>query len=437
VPDPSRGSALSLLTFREVRSLIRRSHAIAMTVFFGLLYAIGSMVLGDMLVFTRVPGPSSLTLIWSAGSDPQTWNFPALVYTAPWGYISLPFLATWVTVLVSVGVAMGTSSAILLAVQLVRRRRTSTPGPTALGGAAGLTPAMLALVTLGACCGTTAAATAGIGVVAQITGTSTANLLYYTWFLGIFQVAVVWIALLGQELLLRVYGEIIGVRPSAGTADATYRPPVVDRRFLAGALLRAALLIAGVSWALAMLVQWTTTPPSSAPPALWASWILQYEVLGVLAILAALFPQGTLRALTQAGRPVPRQIGRGVLLIAGLSLALGTPPPISGWGFLGFGNELIYTIAGVHAVGAIAPVFAPGLALYLRWVGEYLFLGGFAVAVALRPDLALRPLTWTTATRANGATSSSSAVDDLPRARPPMPVSTPESAPATAGPSAR
>ena len=398
--SPERISALSLLTFREVRGFIRRSHCIAMTVFFGLLYAIGSMVLGSMLVFTRVPGPSSLSVIWSPGSDPQTWNFPALVFTAPWGYVSLPFLATWVTILVSVGVAMGTSTAILLVVALVKRRREGTSGPSVLGSAAGLTPAMLALVTLGACCGTTAAATAGIGVVAQITGTTTANLLYNNWFLGVFQVAVVWIALFAQELLLRVYGDLIGIARTTDLADRiAYQPPRLDRRFAVGCVMRAGLLIAGVSWSLAMLVAWTTTPVGSASASVWASWLLQYELLGILAIVAALFPRGLGRALTAGGRWGWAWWVRGVLLLSGLSLAIGTPAPLPGWGFEGLLNEVAYVTIGPSAWAA-APVFGPGLALFLRWGGQYLLLGGFAIALALAPERTLRPIRWTVGTLA-------------------------------------
>ncbi len=366
-----------------------------MTAFFGVLYAIGSMVLGAMLVFTRVPGPSSAMVIWSPGADAQTWNFPAFVLVAPWGYVSLPFLATWVTILVSVGVAMGTSVAILLVVALVRARRGTGSAPTALGSAAGLTPAMIALVTLGACCGTTAAATAGIGVVAQITGTSTANLLFNSWFLGVFQVAVVWIALFAQELLLRVYGELIGVRPADATGLPSYRPPRFDRRFVVGCLLRAALLIAGVSWALAMLVAWTVTSPAHAGPALWASWILQYELVGWIAVTAAIFPEAVERALSGAGRVAARQVGRALLLLAGLSLAIGAPAPLASGGFEGLANELAYLAVGAHAWSAAPPVFPLGAALLFRWLVQYLFLGGFAIALAWSPKRALRPIRWT------------------------------------------
>ncbi len=60
---------------------------------------------------------------------------------------------------------------------------------------------MIALVTLGACCSTTAAATAGLGVIAQASGTSIDELLANNWYIGVFQILVLWIALIAQEQL--------------------------------------------------------------------------------------------------------------------------------------------------------------------------------------------------------------------------------------------
>lgn len=394
--EAPRSSVLSLLALREVRAYLRRSRAVAMTVFLGLVYALGSMTLGGMLVLTHVRGGYTTEILWGAGSGQGSWNYPALLIVAPWGVVSLPWFATWATILVSIGVAIGMSVAVLLTVQLVRQRRSTTRGPTAIGSMAGLTPAMLALVTLGACCGTTAAATAGVGVVAQISGTSTTHLLVNNWFLGVFQVAVVWIALLAQELLLRVYGDIIGISGrTTASSDPVYRPPPMDRRFLVGSLARVGLLVAGVTWGLAMLVAWTNQPPGSASAAQWSAWILQYELVALLAVLAALFPREIARWFAGGAPHVLTRSFRGVLLLAGLSLVTWVPPPLAGWGIEGLGNELLFLLGAPSTWGAIAPVFGPGLALYARWGLQYLVLGGFAAAVGLVPATALRPLLWT------------------------------------------
>ncbi len=393
--EAGRVSALSLLTLREIRGYIRRSHAVAMTVFFGILYALGSMVLGTMLILTRLPPPYYTEIIWSPGLGQPPWDFPALIIWAPWGAVTLPWFATWATVLVSMGVAIGMSVAVLLSAQLIRMRRSATGGPTAIGSVAGLTPAMLAVVTLGACCGTTAAATAGVGAVAQITGSNADNLLVNNWFLGVFQIAVVWIALLAQEMLLQVYGDVIGVsrRARSGTAPAVvYRPPAHDRKFVAGVVLRTALLLAGVSWALAMLVGWTLVPPLAASAAQWTAWILEYELVAILAVMAALFPRELARWFSLAARRPAGYVVRGAALLGGLALVAWVPPPWSGWGIEGFGNELLGVLGAPSSWGAIAPVFPAGPVLYLRWAFQYLLLGGFAITVALLPGRAFSPL---------------------------------------------
>jgi hypothetical protein len=379
-------SVVGLLTLREVRAYLRRSHAIAMTVFFGLVYALGSMLLGGMIVLAHLPPPYYSEIIWYAGPGQGAWNFPVFLLWAPWGTVTLPFFATWATVAVSIGVAIGMSVAVLLSVQLVRQRLRRTGAPTAVGSIAGLTPAMLALVTLGACCGTTAAATAGVGTFAQITGTSTNALLDNDWLLGAFQIVVVWLALLAQEMLLQVYGGVIGVRASDASAPRDeVRPAPIARGVVLAAVLRFGLLVAGVTWALALLVGWAVTPAASASSVQWAAWLLEYGVVAVTAIVAAMFPRELAQWFAVTGRGGARAAFRGVLLIGGLTLAVGAPPPLAGRGLEGFGNELLGVLGAPAAWGAVSPVFAPGIALYLRWGFQYLLLGGFSIAVALRP----------------------------------------------------
>lgn len=396
-------SFVGLLTLREIRAFIRQSHAVAMTVFLGIVYALGALVVGQMLILTHLPPPYYTEILWSAGPTQPVWSFPALIVWAPWGVVTLPFFATVTMVLVSIGVAIGMSSAILLTAHLIRRRRQHAGAPSAYGAAAGLTPAMLALVTLGACCGTTAAATAGIGAFGSLTGSSTDTLLVNNWLLGVFQIVVVWIALLAQEMLLQVYGELIGVRGATrgatGSAPAVqFHAPRYDRRFIVGIVLRAVLLVGGVAWALAMLSDWTVVAPLTASVGQWTAWLLEYEVVAILAVLAALFPVPVAGWFArQARRPIGLAV-RAAALLGGLALAAGVPPPLATAGLEGFGNELLFVLGAPAAWGAVPPVFGVGLALYLRWGLEYLVLGGFATAVALGPGRALRPLASTVGT---------------------------------------
>jgi hypothetical protein len=365
-----------------------------MTVFFSVLYALGSMTLGGMLILTHVGGGYTFEVLWGSGTGFQTWNYPGLLIVAPWGVVALPFFATVAMVLVSIGVGIGMAVAVLLGLALVRRRAKSAHQPAAVGSLAGLTPAMIALLTLGACCSTTAAATAGVGLVAQVSGSSTDTLLLNNWYLGVFQVAVVWIALVAQELLLKVYGGLFGLSAGAPGATSRVTPPRLSQRSVFGGALRVALLMGGVTWSLAMLVDWTAVAPAGASIADWVRWVVQHELLAIFAILAALFPRGLFEAFSRQAGTLPGRLARGVLLVAGLSLAVGVPPPIAGWGLEGLGNELLGLFGAPAGWGAVAPVFSPGLDLYFRWGVQYLLLGGFAIAVALAPVRALSTIQW-------------------------------------------
>jgi hypothetical protein len=394
-PVPESGdtrSPFSLLTLRFIRRYIRRSHAVMMTAFFAVLYALGSMLYGGMLILTPLRAPYVVEVLWGGGAP--AWNYPGLLVVQSWGVLTLPFFATISMVVVAIGVGIGMSVAVLLGVALVRDRRARAGQPATVGSVAGLTPAMIALVTLGACCSTTAAATAGVGIVGQVSGSSTDNLLLNNWYLGVFQMVVVWVALIAQELLLRVYGSLFQRSDSNVAAASAVAPRPLDRNVATGGALRAGLLVGGLTWSLAMLVAWTDVAPANSSAALWFTWIVQHQVVSVLAIVAALFPRGLYDALTRRTGTWGTLVVRGVLLAGGVSLAVGVPPPISGWGVAGFGNELLAILGVPTAWGASPPVFSPGLALSFRWGIQYLLLGGFAIAIALAPERALIPLLW-------------------------------------------
>ena len=364
-----------------------------MVVFFALLYALGSMILGGMLILTRVPGGYTAGILWGNALGEGSWNYPGFLLVAPWGVVSLPFLATWSMVFVAIGVGIGVSVGLLIAAQIVRDRRSATLGPGAVGSVAGLTPVMIALVTLGACCSTTAAATAGVGLVAQASGSTLDNLLINNWYLDLFQVVVVFVALLAQELVLRVYGGLLGLTSTtapSGASLATAAP--LTLRTIAGGALRAALLLAGVTWSLAMFAEWTTISPETASATLWFQWIFQHQLLAVVAVLVALFPSEVARRFAA---PAPGRFTvalRVALLVAGLSLATWVPPSVAVGGASGFVNELFGVWGLPSSWGSLVPAHSPGLALYARWGLQYLLLGGFAIALAIAPGRVLDPL---------------------------------------------
>ena len=381
-PSPF-GRPWEVLALREVRGYIRRSHAVMMAVTFAVLYALGAMTIGGMLILAPLGGGYQFLLLWGNALGIGPWNYPALIVTAPWGYLELPFFATVSMIVVSIGVALGMAVAVLLGISLVRSRRRAVGRAASVGSLAGLTPAMISLVTIGACCSTTAASVAGIGLVAGATGTTVGSLLFDNWYLGVFQVAIVWLALFAQEIVLRVYGGLLGSR--GVTLSVLELPAPLDRRAVLGGALRALLLVGGVTWSLTTLAEWTRVSPTVASPAIWVHWILQQQLPGLFAIFVGLFPRGTYEFLVPRGRSGPATALRVGLVLAGISLAFGTPPPVAGWGIEGIGNELLAVLGFPWAWGAVAPVVAPGIDLYFRWGLQYVLLGGFAAVVGLAP----------------------------------------------------
>jgi len=388
-----------LLTLHEVRGYLRRWHSRGLAVFIAVAYALGSMVLGGMLVLARYPGGYSVEVLWGNALGLQPWNYPGLLIEAPWGFVILPYFATVSMILVSAGVGLGMAVAILLSVELLRQRRSTSGRPAASGTIAGLTPAMIALVTLGACCSTTAAATAGVGLVAQASGSSVNNLLLNNWFLGAFQIVVVYVALIAQELLLRMYGDLFPSRDPKSSRAPPLPAPIDRRAFLSGAL-RVDLAAAGVTWLLTVLADWTTVNPSGASAGLWFNWVVEHAVVGVFAVLAALSP-GTVRDWFQSAVGFSRRwVARAVLLMAAWCLAGWVPPPLCGSGVEGFGNELLGAVGGPASLGAVSPTLGLSLGLLFQWGFQYLLLGGFAASVAVAPTVTLRWLTGPEAGRA-------------------------------------
>ncbi len=412
--EPSLLRAFSILSLAETRRYVRESHARMMAAFFAILYALGSMTFGGMLVLAHVEGGYTTEVIWGNALGIGVWNYPGLLVVAPWGYLELPFLATWSMIFVSVGVGIGIAVAILISARLIRDRRRAGAASGTVGSVAGLTPAMIALVTLGACCSTTAAATAGVGLVARASGSTLNNLLVNNWYLDVFQLTVVFVALLAQELLLRVYGGLFGLASLGREVESPTTAPFGGRA-LAGGALRAGLLLAGVTWFLAVLAEWTTVSPVGASAALWYQWIVQHFFLASLAIAVALFPGPFSRAVLPKASSSALWTLRATALVGGLSLATWTPPLVALGGAPGLVNEL-FGLWGLSAAwGAVLPVYPWGIALAARWIAQYVLLGGFAVALALSPARALRPILW----------SASAAARSEPTEAP-MPVRSPD-----------
>jgi hypothetical protein len=394
--EPSRsGGSLPALLLARSRALLRTRVGRLMVAFIAILYGFVSLLEGHMLVLAHTEYPSTqATVVWGWGfTSSGWWNYPALIVTAPGGTLTLPFLATITMLVVSVGVGLGMSVGLVLAYRLLRRGGRGTGSSAAVGTVSGLTPAMIALVTLGACCSTTAAATAGIGVLAQASGTNLANVLTNNWYLNVFQVAVLYVALLAQEQLLAVYGRLVRM-PGLVPAVVPARP--MDARFVVGAFLRVSLLAAGVTWGLASLAVWTATPAPSLSAGLAVQIVLQHLVPSGFAIAAALFAVPLYQALRDPRHRSEALALRAVALVAGLSLLAWFPAPVAGWGVFGLPNEILGAVGEPATWGAVAPPALGAVGLALRWGGQFLLLGAFAAVAAVAPERAFLPLQWTT-----------------------------------------
>lgn len=389
---PRAGAAIDLgraLLLTEVRGFLRRHHSVPVAVFFAVLYGIASLLWGQMLTLFSQPGGTVITIIPSTATGYGWWNYPGLLITGPWGALALPAFPTVAMVLVSVGVGLGMAVAAVLVYRLLRPAPSEVARSKAVGVATGLTPAMLSLLTLGSCCTTTAVATGGVGVLASASGTTTANLLLNNWYLGAAQIAIVWVALFGQELLLTVYSGLLGLRDDRPPAS-TRAVPLTSRRWLAGAVLRWGLVVGGLLWSLSMLAEWTTRPPAMAGAGWWFQWLVQHQLVAGFAVGSGFFP-GAFANLCRAIRRGPLRVVGALLGVSALSMLVWLPPPLPAWGLDSLANELLGTAGFPAAWGAIR-VPIGGVSLLARWGLEYLIPAGFLLAAILRPGPTFAPL---------------------------------------------
>jgi hypothetical protein len=394
---------LAVASLHRMRALVRRPAYLALAGVITAVYAIFSMLEGGMLEFypsTNISLPPQL--YWSGA---PWWNYPALLIATPTWSLVLPFLPTVTMLLVSAGVGLGMAVSVRLAVQLLRRRKDGLARPTALGSLAGLTPAMVGLVLLGACCSLSAGALAGIGAVAQASGSNLDNVLLNSWYLGLFEIAVLYVALVAQEELIVVYGGLFGLGSALGLRPGELpTAPRLDRRWAVGALARLALLAGGLTWLLSAFTYWFEpswfgpTPPAPTAAA-WFSLIVQHGAVAIAAISVALFPSASYRLVARAGGGVPGWTARAVLLLAGVSLVGWMPSSVAHAGLVGLVNEWLGALGAPASWGAVAPPVAGPIALSFRWGFQFLLLGGFGLSVAVAPERSLRAFLTTSPAR--------------------------------------
>ncbi len=368
---------LALAPLRRTRALLRNRRARLVAAGIAVAYLFLSMILGQMLTFTGLPGPLFVSVQWTGS---PWYDYPDLFVFNAGVAVDLLLLPTLTMVLVSAGVGMGATAALFTAVPRLRGRAGTAAREAATTSAAGASAAITGLATMGACCCTECVGAAGVAVVAAASGTNVGVLLSQNWYLDLFQLVVVGIALLAQERSLRM------------PADACRVPPRMDRGFVLGSLLRIALLVAGITWSLAMFVEWTQTSPLAATPALWYHWLVEHQLLALTAVGAGMFPREAAALVRRAFTGRGGGVLRVLLLVGGITWGIGVPAPLSSLGSGGFANELLGVLGAPAAWGAVAPDVGFGAALAFHWAFQHLLLGAFAILLAVRPDRALRPL---------------------------------------------
>jgi hypothetical protein len=188
-----RGGALAgrVLGLERTRSLLRGPRGALVAAGLAIAYLLVSFLEGGMLrPAASGPLPGSA---WALSGSAGGWTL--------W----LPFGPTLVMGGIAAGVGVGMGAGLLLVHRLFVVERTPSERARSLGPLAALTPAMVAVLTVGACCSTAAAALAGVGAGSSLTSGPLGATFGASWALTAVQAVVLALALLGQEGLLRLF----------------------------------------------------------------------------------------------------------------------------------------------------------------------------------------------------------------------------------------
>ncbi len=377
-----------LLFLRRTRTLVARPFGRALAAAIALAYALGAMLVSGSLELgpTAVTSTSVEVLRNTNGTD--WWDYPALVAIGPHFLLVVPFFGGVAMAVVSIGVGLGMAAGVLVSIELVRRRRSVPAGSGAASSLAGLTPGLIVLLTLGACCSTSAAALAGLGAIAQSSGSPLENVLLNSWYVSLFQVGVLYVALVAQEQLLRFYSGLLR-GPSAYIDRPTVDRPWTPGR-AAGVALRILLIVGGTLWLLAGLLELGGSPPPGAlPSVLLVGTLLQHFGLGLIALAAGLVPADLLRMRLPIGSSRPL---RGLTAVVGVSVAVGTPPPLAGGGAPGLVNVVLGLLRVPASWGGSAPVAGEAPGALLAWSVLYAAVALLVTVLAIAPGRTLRQL---------------------------------------------
>ena len=363
---------LDYITFPTLRGIVGAPMYRRLWMLTGGAYLLISMMLGGMLTFLpsgqRIP--FQIWVYWG-GAGPSSWFFyPAVLVLHPDFTATLLFGPTVVMIVLGYLVGLSVATGVALVVAFRQRR------PDLL--ASGTAPAVSGWALLGACCCVSCGAqSAAIGMVAAVVGSSPGILIGKLWPLSLAQLAIAWVALAYMESAL---GRPTARRPSAATGSRA--------RLAVTVVLRLALIIAGVTWLIAFVIEASGAAPLTI--ALLYHWTFEHVILAGFAFAIALAPFGWRRVMLR-GTP-PLVLFRISLFVAGATWGIGVPPPLTAYGLGGFLNELVGLFAVPVVAGGVTPDAPVGAALLFHWGLQHLLLSGWAIAFSLWPRKALTAL---------------------------------------------
>ena len=196
------------------------------------------------------------------------------------------------------------------------------------------------------------------------------------------------LALLAQEELLTLYSGLLPVTPSGEDRAASHAAPQIRRPRVPVLGLRILLTAAGTLWGLSVLLA-LADPPAQAPYGAYDLLeLLQRGPPGIAAVIAGLFPGLFAAWALRPGQKPRTTIFRALLLLAGATVVFGVPPPLTGWGVYGLGNEVLAAAGTPSSLGGVAFPAGDQLAFSILSAG----MGLFALLMALVPRRMLRML---------------------------------------------
>lgn len=263
----------------------------------------------------------------SAPSGGASWfegSSGGFVVRGVWGTLNLPLVTSAVMALIALAVGLGMAAGLVLSWRVFRAVRSPSARESLLGPLASLTPAMVALLTLGACCSTVAAAAAGLGGSSGMVtiGSQLGN----GWFLTVTQAVILAISLLAQDRVAQMF-------PRLSKSPASERTPSrvrsADRRShpepLPVSSYKLLFRLAVASWTGAFLL---VVLPSPGSPG-WTESLLEIPAARLPAVLALLglsiIPIALLAWSSSDGLRGDLPTLRLALMMAGLTVVLGAP----------------------------------------------------------------------------------------------------------------